>query len=158
GGNNERRDAPKLMIDFVHEIAQYARITRGKTNFLVIPQNGADLIADWTYPDAPDPAAEAAAQKARYFPDIDAIGAEDTFFFGNADVNNPYRPQTDTIGLLDQFRDGGKKVLCTDYLTKAKKIKKLYRVARARGYVPYATIRDLDHLTINKGFPPDCAP
>lgn len=158
GGNDERRNSAKLMIDFVQAIADHARIDRGKTNFLVIPQNGAGLIADWTYPDAPDPVAEAAAQKARYFPLINAIGAEDTFFYGNKAVNNGYNPQTDMLALLDQFRNGGKKVLSVEYLTKGKKVKKFYNVARNRGYVPYATVRDLDRMVVNKNFPPSCAP
>lgn len=158
GGNNEKRDSAKLMIDFVQAIEHHARVDRGKTNFLIIPQNGAGLIADWTYPDAPDPVAEAAAQEARYFPLINAIGAEDVFFYGNKAMNNKYNPQSDTLLLLDQFRDGGKKVLSIDYLTKKKKVKQYYTVARNRGYIPYATVRDLDRFIVNKAYPPDCAP
>lgn len=158
GGNNERRDSAKLMVDFVRKLADHARVDRGRPNFLVIPQNGAGIVADWTYPDAADPVAEAALQKARYFEAIDAIGAEDTFFYGNNDNNNAYNPQTETIALLDQFRDGGKKVLTTEYLTKGKKIKKFYKVARTHGYVPYATVRNLNKLTVNSAFPPDCEP
>jgi len=156
GGTNEKRDSAKLMVDFVLSIANHARIDRGKNNFLVIAQNGAGIIADWTYPDSPDPAAEASFQGSRYFPAINGISAEDTFFSGRKDENNKYKPQKDTLKLLDEFRDQGKKVLCVDYVTRKSKIKKLYKVARARGFVPYATVRDLDQLIINKSYPPDC--
>ena len=156
GGTDEKRDSAKLMVDFVLSIADHARIARGKSDFLVIAQNGAGIVADWTYPDSPDPAAEASLQESRYFPAIDGISSEDTYFSGRKDENNKYKPQKDTLKLLDQFRDGGKKVLCVDYVTKKSKIKKLYKVARDRGFVPYATVRDLDKLIINKSYPPDC--
>jgi len=158
GGNDTRRNSASLMVDFVRTLADHVRVQKGLTNFLIIPQNGAGIIADWSYPDAADPVAEAAAQKTRYFEVINAIGAEDTFYYGNQNNNNSYNPQWDTIGLLDQFRDGGKKVLCTDYVTKSKKVKKFYTQARLRGYVPYASVRNLNKLTINSAFPPDCAP
>jgi cysteinyl-tRNA synthetase, unknown class len=156
GGNDERRDSAKLMVDFVESIANYARVTKGVTDFIVIPQNGANIIADYSYPDSADPVAEAALQKSRYFPLINAIGAEDTYFYGHKNNNNGFHPQNDTIVLLNEFRDGSKKVLLTDYVTKKKKVKKFYTVARDAGFIPYATIRDLDRLVVNAAYPPDC--
>lgn len=156
GGTNEKRDSAKLMVDFVLTIAQHARVNRGQSDFLVVAQNGAGIIADWTYPDASDPAAEARLQQSRYFPAINGISSEDTFFYGNKDVNNKYKPQKETLDLLDRFQNGGKKVLVVDYVTRKAKVKKLYKEARKRGFVPYATIRDLDKLIINTSNPPDC--
>ncbi len=156
GGNDTKRDSAAGMVDFVRALAQYARQTRGKPDFIVIPQNGTGLIADWTYPDAADPAAEAAAQKQRYFEVIDGIGAEDTFFFGPADNDNPLDPQTETIALLDEFTTAGKVVLAIDYVTQTAKIQTFYEMARARRYKPYATVRDLDVMTVNAGYEPVC--
>lgn len=156
GGTNEKRDSAKLMVDFVLTIANHARIDRNQPGFLVIAQNGAGIIADWSYPDAPNPIAEASLQQSRYFPAINGISSEDTFFFGNKDVNNKYKPQKETLTLLDRFRNGGKKVLAVDYVTKKTKVKKLYKEARKRGFIPYGTVRDLDQLIINKSNPPDC--
>jgi uncharacterized protein (TIGR01370 family) len=73
-------------------------------------------------------------------------------------VRQQFNSVDKTLKLLDQSRDGGKKVLCVDYVTKKSKIKRPYKVARDHGFVPYATVRDLDKLIINKAYPPDCAP
>lgn len=158
GGTNEKRDSAKLMVDFVLTLAHHARMKRNQPDFLIIAQNGAGIIAEWTYPDAPNPKAEALSQQARYFPAINGISSEDTFFFGNKNQNNKYKPQKETLELLDQFRQAGKKAFAVDYVTKKNKVKKLYKVARKRGFVPYATVRDLDRLTINHTNPPDCNP
>jgi hypothetical protein len=40
-------------------------------------------------------------------------------------------------------------------VTKRDKINDFYRKAVSHGYVPYATRRDLDVLTINRGHAPD---
>jgi cysteinyl-tRNA synthetase len=156
GGNDTNRDSAADMVDFVRAMAQYARQTRGAPGFIVIPQNGAGLIADWTYPDAADPVAEAATQKGRYFEVIDAIGAEDTFFVGPADNDNPLDPQTETIALLDEFVASGKLVLAVDYVTQAAKVQTFYDLARAHRYKPYGTVRDLGVTTVNPGHEPVC--
>jgi uncharacterized protein (TIGR01370 family) len=156
GGTDTNRDSAADMVDFVRALAQYARQSRGVPDFIVIPQNGTGLIADWTYPDAADSAAEAAAQKQRYFEVIDGVGAEDTFYFGSADNNNPLDPQTETIALLDQFAESGKVVLSIDYVTQPAKIQTFYEMARARRYKPYATVRALDAMTVNAGYEPVC--
>ena len=49
----------------------------------------------------------------------------------------------------------GKPVLVTDHVTQWAKIDAFYRKALSHGYVPYATRRDLDVLTINPGHAPD---
>jgi endo-alpha-1,4-polygalactosaminidase (GH114 family) len=49
----------------------------------------------------------------------------------------------------------GKPVLVTDHVTQWAKIDAFYRKALSHGYVPYATRRDLDVLTINLGHAPD---
>ncbi|MFC1850022.1 MJ1477/TM1410 family putative glycoside hydrolase [candidate division CSSED10-310 bacterium] len=159
GGTDERRTAPAEMIDLVESIAQYARVTMAVPNFLVFPQNGSYIIDPDCYPDASDPDIEAQAQKTRLFSHIDGIGAEDSFYIGPADENNPYNPDNDTIALLNQFRDAGKKVLSIEYLTTANLIQDYYNIrAPAQGYIPYATVRDLGQMTVNTGYEPDCEP
>ncbi len=157
GGTNENRDAAHRMIDLVEAIANYARITREKPDFIVVPQNGAVIIDPDAYPDSSDPDAEAAQQQARYFSIIDAIGAEDAFFGGDLDENNPYNPDEYMIDLLGRFRTGGVTVLSIEYLTQTVSIQAYYSTyAHAEGFVPYATVRALDRMTINTGFEPDC--
>ncbi|HPQ39933.1 MAG TPA: endo alpha-1,4 polygalactosaminidase [bacterium] len=157
GGNNENRNAGDHMIDLVSALGTYARNTRQRPGFYLFPQNGSYIIDPDVYPDATDPEAEAAAQASRYFSMITGIGAEDTFFPGDAEENNPYDPDTWTIQLLNRFRDAGKPVLSVEYITLPGYISAFYTdFAPAQGYVPYATVRDLGTMTVNPGFEPDC--
>ncbi|MGR3319099.1 MAG: MJ1477/TM1410 family putative glycoside hydrolase [Candidatus Anammoxibacter sp.] len=156
GGNGERETAAKDMVDFLVRIADYARNTRGKTNFIIVPQNGAGIIATSSYPFADDPESEANTQKQRYFTAIDAIAAEDTFYFGDRINNNPLNIQNEIIELLNMFRDGGKNVLAVDYVQSDEKVDTFYTLSQEEGYIPYATIRDLDALTINNMHEPVC--
>lgn len=155
-GNSERETAARDMVDLVTRIADYARNTRGKADFIVVPQNGPGIIAPSSYPFADDPESEAELQKQRYFASINAIGAEDTFFFGPKENNNPLNPQEETIKLLNIFRDAGKNVLAVDYVQTQEKIDIFYDLAKGMGYIPYATVRALDQLTINSSHQPEC--
>lgn len=149
-GENEQlssdEEAANHMVDFIKKIANYCRDKKRKTDFIICPQNGSDIIND------------ASPQKVvEFWNAIDAIGAEDTFYFGNLDENNSYKPQDEIISNLDKFVEYGKKVLATDYLTiqNTKAIKKFYSLCKVHGFVPFATLRDLDILRINKGYEPD---
>jgi cysteinyl-tRNA synthetase len=155
-GNDEKRDSAQAMVTFVKKLARYARRKRGVKNFLVVPQNGAGIIADWSYPDATNPEKEAAKQRRRYFRNIDAIGAEEVFYSGNRDENNPFRPRKYRLELLDQFASAGRTVLVIDYLTDRAKTDRFWGAAVSRGYVPYVSRRDLDRLTIPAGHAPAC--
>ena len=160
GGNGERPDAASAMIDLVIAIAEHARADPGVENFLVFPQNGANIVDDdsfppETVPDGMSQADHAEQRRQAYWAAIDGIGAEDTFYFGDADEDNPYDPQTWTIESLDSFHEAGLTVLAIDYLTQDVAVDDFYARARARGWVPYASIRDLSVLTINPTQPPD---
>lgn len=85
---------------------------------------------------------------------IDDIGADDTFYFGDADENNPLAPQEGVIGLLDTYRAAGLTVLAIDDLTRSGEIDDFYARCRARGWIPYCSLRALDRLTINAAQPP----
>ncbi|MEP0848666.1 MAG: endo alpha-1,4 polygalactosaminidase [Phycisphaerae bacterium] len=158
-GTGERPQAASEMIDFVAAITRHARTVRGRTSFLVVPQNGAGIIAAAAFPAATVPAGVsatdfAAQRRADYFAAIDGIGAEDTFYFGDADENNPLDPQAAAIALLDGFRAAGLAVLAIDYVTRNELIDDFYGRAKARGWLPYASIRDLSTLTVNPTQPP----
>jgi len=159
-GNGERVDAASLMIDFVIAIADHARNTRGCLDFLVFPQNGANIIDDDSFPPGTIPEnlsqeQYATLRRIEYFTAIDGIGAEDSFYFGNDDENNPFDPQDHIIESLDTFRQAGLCVLSIDYLTDTTKIDDFYDRARRQGWVPYASVRDLSRLVINQTQPPD---
>jgi len=77
-----RSTAPNEMVDFVSAIAEYARVTKGLTNFLVFPQNAPEILEDAD-----------ANHRDVYLDTVDGIGAEDVFFYGDEDENNPYNPR-----------------------------------------------------------------
>ena len=56
---------------------------------------------------------------------------------------------------LERFKGVGKPVLCTDYCRRPAHIARFYREAQAHGFVPYATVRDLDKMVVNPGYAPD---
>lgn len=126
-----RPTAEAEMVEFVRAIA-----ARGPTGFGVFPQNG-----------------EALGVHANYLAAVTGIGREDVWFDGNEP-----QPAEDTAAActgLDRFRAAGKLVLVVDYVTRRGLVDDFYERATARGYVPYATVRDLDRLTVNPGHEPD---
>lgn len=129
----ERPTAAADMAAFVTILAERAR--KQVPGFLVFPQNAAGIL---------DELDEDASR--RYLAMVDGIGAEDTFFFGEGDHDNPYDPQQETIALLDRFAAAGKLVLAVDYLTDPGSAERFAAEARDRGYKPYVGIRELDRI------------
>ena len=124
------------MVDFVKSIATYARVTHDHPNFQVYVQNAEELSL---HPD--------------YVRAVSGIGKEDLFYDGNS--RQPAEEVGWSVKQLDRFKAAGKPVLVTDYVTRPTKIDAFYGKALSRGDVPYATRRDLDALTINRGHEPD---
>jgi cysteinyl-tRNA synthetase len=139
-------EAADRMVDFITAIASHCRISRGIPDFILCPQNGSFIVHD-----------SSSARASAYWSVIDAIGAEDTFFYGDLDEDNPYQPQNDVILNLDGFVAAGKKVLATDYLSEgnAADIDTFYGLCKAHGFIPFAGSRNLDSLRINPGHEPD---
>jgi len=124
------------MVAFVESIADYVRVKMGMTDFGIFPQNGAAL-----------------SSHSDYVQIVTGIGQEDTWYEDNEP--QPARHTNEVIAGLDVFKQAGKLVLVTDYVTRPELIDSFYAKAEAKGYVPYATVRDLDVLTINPGHEPD---
>lgn len=131
-----RASAEQDMINFVKALANYARVTKGIPGFGIFPQNGEALSS---HPD--------------YVQMVTGIGREDTWYDGN--TAQPPAETSAVVADLNVFKAAGKLVLCTDYVTQAAKIDTFYAKAQAKGFVPYATVRDLNRLTINAGHEPD---
>ena len=127
----ERAGAAAEMAGFVEKLADHARAR--VPGFLIFPQNAPGILG------ALDP-----ATASSYLAAVDGIGAEDSFYYGDEEEDNPYEPQTETIGYLDRFVEAGKLVLAVDYLTEPGKVSRFYEEARAREYIPYAGVRSLD--------------
>ncbi|MHB8874675.1 MAG: MJ1477/TM1410 family putative glycoside hydrolase [Myxococcaceae bacterium] len=135
GKRPERKLAAQDMTELVERLASHAREARGQPGFLVVPQNGANIL-DGLAP----------ARVERYLSAIDGIGAEDTFFYGERDEDNPLAIQLETLTFLDRFQGAGKVVLSVDYLTDKAKVARFGALAREHGFVPYAGRRELDRL------------
>jgi len=138
GGDSglNRTTAENEMVDFVKAIANYARVIKGKTNFGIFPQNGEGL-----------------ALHQDYVQTTSGIGKEDLWY--NDDVPQSAAYTSAATANLDIFKQAGKLVLVVDYVTQQSLIDDFYSKAMAKGYVPYATARLLDELTVNPGHEPD---
>lgn len=130
-----RKTAEQEMVDFVKSIANHARVDRHVPQFLVFVQNAEEL-----------------SRHADYVAAVSGIGREDTWYNGNK--ANKAADIAEVLRGLDRFKASGKLVLCIDYVTKQKLIDDFYAKAIAKGYVPYASVRNLDRLTVNKGHEP----
>lgn len=135
----QRPTARQEMVDFVREIATYARTVRGRSDFGVFPQNAEPLVDVPGFLDA-----------------VTGVGREE-LYYGNPDANraSPRDFTRNAERLLDQFRAAGKLVLIVDYTQRPEQVANVYGRARQRGYVPYATVRELDRMVVNRGYDPD---
>ncbi|HLD88837.1 MAG TPA: MJ1477/TM1410 family putative glycoside hydrolase [Candidatus Nanoarchaeia archaeon] len=125
--DNGISDADRRMVAFVKNISKQAKSRN--PNFLIFPQNGEGLSVYQDYLDA-----------------VDGIGIEDTWY--NEDVpNNPSNIQLKVDNML-KFRNAGKLVLNVDYVSTRSNIDDFYNKSKSLGFVPYATVRALDRLSL----------
>jgi len=78
---------------------------------------------------------------------VTGIGPEDTWHDGDAVAHST----AGNVRALERFEGAGKLVLCTDYCRRPAHSERFYRQAEALGFVPYATVRDLDQMIVNPG-------
>jgi cysteinyl-tRNA synthetase len=131
-----RKTAADEMIDLVMRIAAYARGAR--PGFLIVPQNAEDLLA-----------------QPRYRGVIDAIAKEDLWYgLAGPDTRNDPDTVAWTTKHLAMARDDGKAVLVVEYPETRKTVADVYARARRQGYTPYASVRALDRMVINRGLDP----
>ena len=126
------------MREFVQSISLYARGV--KPGFLVIPQNGQELLTE--NGESGGPLVQA------YLDAIDGVGREDLFYGFNQD-NQP-TPASDReymLGFLGRALSSGKRVLVTDYCWTPTRIDDSYSQNSARGFISFAADhRDLDNI------------
>ncbi len=133
-GKNSRDE----MIDFVGEIASYARSK--KPGFIVIAQNAVEL-----------------GTSSEYLSIIDAVAQEQVWFDGSADPNEaqgdiPMPENGDFssqyyIGYLAYFKEAGKPIFTVDYAQQPANVEKAYQWAKDNGFIEYVALRQLDRLT-----------
>lgn len=121
---------------FVQAISDYAKGIR--PGFVIIPQNGQELVVDGGDP--------AGAVAAAYVAAIDGLGREDLFYGYDADdLPTPTAVSEEIASVLDVARQRGKAVLVTDYVRTRARVDDSYARNAARGYISFAApSRDLD--------------
>ncbi|TWT76953.1 hypothetical protein Pla123a_23780 [Posidoniimonas polymericola] len=136
--------AARRMAEFVVAMTAHARQTNPQ--FFVIPQNGEFILSDLANGPSPQPAD--GQLRADYLDAMFAIGIEDIYYRGDADVNNPLNVDADKVQVLkDDFLAAGKAVLVVDYLSTPGSVASFESLARSDQFVPYAApTRDLDRL------------
>lgn len=135
------------MMNLVAALANYARNTRGRPDFLVFPQNGIDVVRNG------DDVLDAAG--ASFLATISGVGVEDLFYNETA----PQVPEDTTYrqGILAQYQAAGALVVLVDYVWDAALPTGAANIARtndfesralAAGYVPYVGVidRGLDEI------------
>lgn len=135
--NPQEPYADTLMIDFIGKLRHRVDSLTGNTAFIVMPQNAEEII------DGNNVTTEL---KNKYFDCINAIGCEDIFFPGNNDMNNAHSVDTYRIGLLDEYKNRGKRVFSIEYIDEPAKLTQYIADAQANNYVPYACTRALDYI------------
>src|SRR3972149_4496671 len=136
------------MVKFVNEISIYGKSKQA--GFVVVPQNG-----------------EALAAESGYMDNVDAVGIEDLSYGYDADgIATPEDVRNSRLTFLNLFRTMNKPVLVTDYVfsnsedfpqfdnTAKSRIDNAYQFSLSNGFIPYATVRNLNYLTINPGHEP----
>lgn len=124
------------MRDFVIGISDYSKAI--SSNFIVIPQNGQELITSNGEPDG--------IIQTDYLAAIDGTGREDLFF--GYDNDNEQTPAEESEYMLDYcqlFEQNEVKVLTTDYCSAQSKIDSSYAWNKAYDFISFAaTERDLN--------------
>lgn len=131
-------DYRQQMRNFVIDISDYSK--KKNPDFIIIPQNGQELLTSGGHPD--DPVVQ------DYIAAIGGVGREDLFF--GYDDDNVATDEKDTeymASLLDIARDNSVMVLVTDYCWTKSYVDASYRGNADRGYISFAAdSRDLDSI------------
>lgn len=134
----QARDYRQDMREFVQNISAYAKGI--DPDFIVIPQNGNDIITENGLADGP--------LSSDYIEAIDGIGRED-FLYGyeSDDEATPFTETEAMKGFMDLARDNGLKVLVTDYCSSRARIDDSYARCSSSGFISFAADhRDLDNI------------
>ncbi|WP_309569907.1 MJ1477/TM1410 family putative glycoside hydrolase [Deinococcus sp.] len=129
-----RASARQDMTAWVCRLSAYAK-SRVK-DFLIVPQNAAELVQDNGYTRC-----------------IDGTGQEETFY----QATNRATPQDERLARLRYYAEFlrlGKPVFSVDYVNTSDGVGEAYSQARALKLVEYAADVDLDALRINDGHDP----
>ena len=131
---NYRQD----MRDFVQGISAYAKGI--KPNFIIIPQNGHELLTK--------NGEETGTLALAYLDAIDGVGREDLFYgYDDDDAATPALEGDHMVSFLEIAEKSGIEVLVTDYCSTQSFVDDSYYQNAARGYISFAAgQRELDNI------------
>ncbi len=136
--NSNAQNYRQEMRNFVQSISSYAKTF--DPNFIVIPQNGQELITkDGESNGLIDPA---------YLKAIDGIGREDLFYgYDYDDVATPTGETDYMVEYLNVAKANGKQILVADYCSTHSKMDDSYAKNQLKGYISFAANhRELDNI------------
>ncbi len=130
------------MRDFVQNISIYAKLR--DTNFLVIPQNGEQLVSENGEPDG-NPTQD-------YLNSIDGQGREDLFYGYNDDDEATPNEEIDyMMSFLNISKQNGVQILVTDYCFTSAKMDNSYTLNHNAGFISFAAPER--ELNVIPGYP-----
>ena len=126
------RDFRQDMREFVGALSDYGRAR--KADFIIIPQNGQELVTLNGEADGESAAA--------YINAIDGVGREDLFYgYYRDNQATPAEDLSYMLKFLDLCEQNGVQVLTTDYCSSHDKMDDSFQKNAARGYISFAAPR-----------------
>jgi len=132
------------MQEFVFDIANYARETN--ENFIIIPQNGVELVYNETDKDL--------RFRELYMDAIDGIGMEELFYDGG-EILTGKKDTKEKLNILNDIKGDekyrGKKILVSDYVGSDDYISSAIELNTSKGFIAYPRRNDnYDYKDISK--------
>ncbi|MCD4834544.1 MAG: endo alpha-1,4 polygalactosaminidase [Bacteroidales bacterium] len=122
-------DFKQEMRDFVIALSQYAKVEN--SNFVIIPQNGHELVSSNGDTDG--------SADINYNRAIDACGQEDLFYgYDDDDIATNTEDNEYLTALLDIAKSAGNVILVTDYCYTPSKMDDSYSKNNAKTYISFA--------------------
>lgn len=127
------------MRQLVQSISAYGHFL--DPDFLIIPQNGEDIITVDGLPEGP--------LATGYINAIDGVGREELFFGHNHQDGRttPYKETSFTLPFLNLLQQSGKTILITDYTSHPDQRQESTTQCKNRGFIPFiSTDRELSSI------------
>ncbi|BDU50426.1 endo alpha-1,4 polygalactosaminidase [Haliovirga abyssi] len=135
---NISRDYRQDMRDFIKSISAYSKNINH--NFIIIPQNGQELITDNGESNG--------ILKLDYINSIDATGREELFYgYNNIDEKTAEEDKQHLLDLCHVYEKHNIKVLVTDYSYTHSKMDDSYKINEKNGFISFAAnTRELNKI------------
>lgn len=130
-----RNDLASKMVDLIDRASVYAKSI--DPEFKIVPQNAPEL---YTWP--------------KYLPAIDGLGMEELYYLA---MDRPCDKSwcIENRDNAAAIAGAGNLVLSIDYANEEANIADAYTQSLAAGFVPYVSVRNLNVMRLNSGWPPD---